>query len=82
VYQFYPLAAAFTFSPQPVKLKATSPAMHAEERLVKEFEIEIAYLPGHAFKVRADSEEQALKRLIAQFRGSIAELQKHKGQTK
>ena len=56
--------------------------MIAEEKLVKEFHIEIGYLPGYIFKVRAESEEQAVKRLTAQFRAAIAELQKHKGQNK
>lgn len=50
-----------------------------EEKQVKEFSITIA---GATFKVHAETKEQAVKKLMAQLRTAIAELQEHKGQNK
>jgi hypothetical protein len=54
--------------------------MHAEEKLVKEFHVVCESVPGHAFKVQADSPERVIRKLISDLRAAIAELQKHKGQ--
>jgi hypothetical protein len=39
-------------------------------------------LRGHTFKVRAETPEQAARRLITELRDAIADLQKIKGQNK
>ena len=53
--------------------------MIIEEKLVKEFHITAV---GVTFKVRAETREQAARKLITDLRAAIAELQKHKGQNK
>jgi hypothetical protein len=55
--------------------------MHAEEKLVKEFHINCEAFPGIVFKVRAETLEKAVRKLMSEFRAAIAELQKNKGQT-
>ena len=56
-------------------------SMHAEEKLVKEFHINCEAFPGIVFKVRAETLEKAVRKLMSEFRAAIAELQKNKGQT-
>jgi hypothetical protein len=54
--------------------------MIAEEKLVKEFHITVEAMPGIVFKVRAESVEKAVKKLMAEMRAAMSELQKSKGQ--
>ena len=56
--------------------------MQAEEKLVKEYHIKVAAIPGVVFKVPAESLEKAVKILMTQMRAAISELQKSKGQIK
>lgn len=56
--------------------------MFAEEKLVKEFHISCDALPAVTFKVRAETQEKAVRKLMSDLRAAVAELQKHKGQNK
>jgi hypothetical protein len=55
--------------------------MQAEQRQFTEYHITLEAMPGTVFKVRAESVEKAVKKLMAEIRAVLAELQKSKGQT-
>jgi hypothetical protein len=56
--------------------------MNVQETQVKEFRISFESLPGTVFKIHAETQDKALKKLLANFRAITAEVQSHKGQTK
>jgi hypothetical protein len=55
--------------------------MQAEQRQFTEYHITVEAMPGIVFKVCAESVEKAVKKLMAEIRAVLAELQKSKGQT-
>jgi hypothetical protein len=56
--------------------------MIAEQKLVTEYHITCEAMPGIVFKVRAENIEKAVKKLMAEMRAAMAELQKQKGQNR